>query len=581
MILLCAYWGYLFFVFAAAGGLTIRLMSLGTDQQPPISINMLVWLGVAAITMVCIAYNLFLPITASFHLAVVILLSLWLIIDRKSSWAIYRSCLFYGLQEPHTWEWIRRSRRAFIRTAAMAAIVSLAGLYTAGFSTGYETGYDTDLYHAQSVQWAKKYAAVPGLGNIHLRLAFNNASFLTAAFFDVYRFKNKSYHVFNSFLFVVVAGMLFYRLVNLLLGEFCLTNTFSAVVLFYLLHYTHTVNSLSPDVTVTLLTISLAVLFLDILDQRKTELLPHGFLLICFGITVKLSMVPFILLPVFTGFHFLKNGKRVTSHPIVFTGTGMLRYAVPGSLILVPWIIRGIILSGYLLWAFPAVDLLHVDWKVPKSYVTGELAWIRSWAWAPGTSPPKFAAKSRWFWLLYWTKAHRQLLYRLGIFASANVILGALFRDRYLKIIRKIWPACLVLFLGLLFWFVNAPDVRFAAGYLFCAKSLLLALPLSVCKGQLQKIVQFSAVLFILFTSMHLMIQNLPKARQSTQPLPAYKKFPITEYVFPSGLRVNLTVEPEDRCGNADIPCMPFHYKDFEIVMRGKDLQRGFRRLLH
>lgn len=583
MILLYAYWGYFLFVFAAAGGVSIRLMSLGTHQQQPIPLNVLIWLGVAAVTMICTVYNLIFPITASFHLVVVILLSLWLVLDRKFCWTIiYHGGMFCSLTGSACSKRINWARRHFIQIAVMVLIVSLVSLYTSRFSTGYEAAYDTDLYHAQSVQWAKKYAAVPGVGNIHLRLAFNNASFLTAAFFDVFGLKNKSYHVLNSFLFITTVSMLFFRLVNLLRGEFGLTNTFSAVLLYYLLQYTHTLNSLSPDVTVTLLTISLAVLFLDILDKKKIDILPYGFLLICFGITVKLSMVPFLVLPIFTGFYLLINDRQGKAAFKAGVKTGvLLRYAVPCCLIIVPWVLRGIILSGYLLWAFPAVDLLHVDWKIPKSYVTNELAWIRSWAWAPGTSPQKFAAKNHWFWFLHWVKVHRQLLDTMGFLASVNIILSVFFRSRYLKIIQGIWPFCLFLILGLLFWFVNAPDTRFAAGYLFCAKSLLVALPLSLCRGSFQKILQFSAALVVLFVSMHLMIRHLPKIRQLTQPLPAYRKFPTTKYVLPSGLRVNLTVAPDDRCGNAEIPCMPFLYKKFDVTMRGNDLQKGFRRIHH
>ena len=42
---------------------------------------------------------------------------------------------------------------------------------------------DTESYHAQSIQWVRKFAVVPGLGNIHGRLAFNSMFFVVSGMF--------------------------------------------------------------------------------------------------------------------------------------------------------------------------------------------------------------------------------------------------------------------------------------------------------------------------------------------------------------------------------------------------------------
>ena len=45
------------------------------------------------------------------------------------------------------------------------------------------TWLDTQSYHAQNIQWIRKYAVVPGLGNLHDRFAFNSMFFVISALF--------------------------------------------------------------------------------------------------------------------------------------------------------------------------------------------------------------------------------------------------------------------------------------------------------------------------------------------------------------------------------------------------------------
>jgi hypothetical protein len=48
----------------------------------------------------------------------------------------------------------------------------------------FRLSYDTGLYHLQTLQWIKTQPIVPGLANLHSRLAVNSAIFLLAAVAD-------------------------------------------------------------------------------------------------------------------------------------------------------------------------------------------------------------------------------------------------------------------------------------------------------------------------------------------------------------------------------------------------------------
>ena len=58
--------------------------------------------------------------------------------------------------------------------------------------------YDHGLYHMQTVRWIHDFAIVPGLGNLHHRLAFNNASFLYAALLDSGPLAGRGYYLANT-----------------------------------------------------------------------------------------------------------------------------------------------------------------------------------------------------------------------------------------------------------------------------------------------------------------------------------------------------------------------------------------------
>ncbi|MCW8140390.1 MAG: hypothetical protein KIT58_15940, partial [Planctomycetota bacterium] len=60
---------------------------------------------------------------------------------------------------------------AFALSFLLALVLALRALSVAAI-------YDTGLYHLSSVRWLMEAPIVPGLGNLHGRLAFNNSSFL-------------------------------------------------------------------------------------------------------------------------------------------------------------------------------------------------------------------------------------------------------------------------------------------------------------------------------------------------------------------------------------------------------------------
>ena len=88
---------------------------------------------------------------------------------------------------------VKESGRAHLIAALI--LVLIWGYCT---SRGY-MHYDSDLYHAQSIRWIEEYGVVPGLGNIHVRFAYNSSFFALSALYSMRFLGGQSLHTVNGF----------------------------------------------------------------------------------------------------------------------------------------------------------------------------------------------------------------------------------------------------------------------------------------------------------------------------------------------------------------------------------------------
>ena len=63
---------------------------------------------------------------------------------------------------------------------------------------------DTGLYHAQTIRWIETFPAVPGLGNLHSRLAYNSSWLTLNALFSFAFLGGQSYHPLPGLIVLVI-----------------------------------------------------------------------------------------------------------------------------------------------------------------------------------------------------------------------------------------------------------------------------------------------------------------------------------------------------------------------------------------
>lgn len=230
-------------------------------------------------------------------------------------------------------------------------------LFAYGTSRGM-IHYDTSLYHAQSIRWIEEYGVVKGLGNLHGRLAYNSSSFALSALYSMAFLGGTSLHCCAGFL-AFVLSVVCLEIGNALREGWLRASTFARVMcVYYLVNIFDEMISPASDYFMVLLAFYIVIRFLDLCEEGERTILPYGLLcvLCVFLMTVKLSGALILLLTIYPAVLLLRE-KR-------WKETGV--YLSLGILTALPFFIRNVVISGWLVYPFTQIDLFDVVWKIPK-----------------------------------------------------------------------------------------------------------------------------------------------------------------------------------------------------------------------
>jgi hypothetical protein len=239
----------------------------------------------------------------------------------------------------------------------------------------------------------------------------------------------------------------------------------------------HWLSSPTPDIPAALLVWLAGLLFLEKVEEGTVGDLDGRWLatalLACWAVAVKLSSLPILLLPLY----LLARARPVQRRPA-------LAALLASGAVILPTVLHTAVLSGYLVYPFPALDLLPVDWKVPAARAWDDLHWVQSWARVPGKSPNEVLTMPLGAWLPGWFE-------RFPSLEKAALLTGLALGPPYLAVALAggppaKWPLDRLALvattaLGLAFWFFTAPDARFGWNFLVLLPLLLagsLAQPL-------------------------------------------------------------------------------------------------------
>lgn len=411
-------------------------------------------------------------------------------------------------------------------------------------------------YHLQAIQWAERYANIPGLGNFNRPLANNNWWFNLQAFFGFNFLGVKSVYIGNA-LFYLSAFLWFFLSPFVSKAQQWMRFFFSTFIILSL--KTAFIGAVTPDYIVTLMIYLVIDLF--VISSLKTDNYKALFvLLILFTswiLTVKATSISFLMLPMYWMLRLIKDREfKVIWKSIIIQ-----------LMFIIPWLIGNIIICGYLLYPFNEIDLFDVDWKVPSYFFEFDKIVLSSWGKVNGQDIFITQKMRVLEWLPLWFN-------QLDIFNKVLIftfLLSSLVVT-YFAINKKelIWPI-LFNYLSFFLIFFNGPHPRFLFGYM--VSSVAFAFYLLDLKISFKFMKTSLIILCLILTSSILfkysLNENFTKEIFIPKPYPNENletKF-IKDFKF-------YKVKSTNMCWD-NFPCS-YYFID-SVTLRGSNIENGFK----
>ncbi len=455
VVWICVAWSALALLFAGIGSLAWRTL-FGDEPRSLHGCFWLGWLGVVAFLQV---WQLFFRIDTWTQL---VLLSF--AVAGWSGWARGRQ-----RRPPARW-----SRETWLFAGLGLALVA----WTAARSLAPPGNLDTCLYFVQTIRWMEAYPLVVGLGNLQHGLGFNHSYYLYAALVDVGPFRGLGQHLGNGLLFLALGLRGLASTVRLVTpgARARASDLVWAAVLASALDQIGFIDLASPAADGALWSMN------ALLAAEGAAALLDG------GLAVREGTVRFALfgaavavtvkaLAVFVALPLVIFLSAVWAWPQVRSRFGpLLRWAAfSGTVADLPWMLRGLRLSGYPLYPSTLLDL-HLPWRVPEAESRHELLYDR--AFARFQSTVDFAHRSAYPWVRHWL-AIEWLDDRVFLIPALAIALGLVTLAIAAAKTRRLppaWPCLLPSLAAVVFWWAVAPDPRFATPLQWVLAAEILAL---------------------------------------------------------------------------------------------------------
>ena len=331
--------------------------------------------------------------------------------------------------------------------------------------------YDTGLYHAQSIRWIEEFGVVKGLGNLHCRLAYNSASFALSALYSMAFMGGQSYHCVAGLLALLVAGVCL-ELLSLVKRKYLKPSDFARVMaIYYLLIIFDEMVSPASDYFMVLTAFYLVIRFMDLLEEKEETVFPYAMLCVLgvFLLTLKLSAALIILLTIKPAIVLIreKRWKEIA----LYLGLGILTAA--------PFLIRNVIISGWLVYPFTGIDLFNVDWKIPQGIAAYDAKEIQ--VWGRGYTDVLLYDMPIKDWFPAWFRSIGGLDKAFLILAMAAVpVYAGRLLIRLLYKNNKSYAISTehlqlegVMIICFLFWLLSSPLIRYGCVYVYLTSAII------------------------------------------------------------------------------------------------------------
>ena len=362
-----------------------------------------------------------------------------------------------------------------VAVAAAVVIILICAYYTAAGRFAYDTG----TYHAQSIHWIESFGVVKGLAYMQTRLGFNSSYFCLCALYSMH-FMGQSLHALSGFLAVFVMLYALAGYYRHLCGQKRIhVSDFAYIAPFaYFIIVAVEIVSPATDHGVIWLIIWLCIRWTEVLEEDRDTVMRQALLCVMavFLVSIKLSVGVLALLVIFPAYILIREKKT----------KDIIKYILAGVVLILPYFIRNVLITGWLIYPFPAIDLFNLDWKIPVDGVKYEADEIV--VWARYTRDVAFIDQSIREWFpIWWSEqgtANRYLslsAFTGAVILAARIAVSLVYsaylainakKGRFIAIPSGVKEQTGYVFFGMIlllsfgFFMITAPSNRFGYGYI-------------------------------------------------------------------------------------------------------------------
>jgi hypothetical protein len=400
----------------------------------------------------------------------------------------------------------------FLSTARVLGSGSVFAVYLVVFlimAYGTSHGimhYDSDLYHAQAIRWIEEYGVVKGLGNLHVRFAYNSAAFPLSAMYSLHFLGGRSYHVMAGFFALLLAWQCIDIKNAARRGHLVISDFARLVAIYYLFTIFDEMVSPASDYFLSTLVFYVIIHLLDMYVRHERSYVPYILLALLgiYAITIKLSAAPMILLAVIPIVKLLRGRTRQKTNAFWIS-------VLLALLITVPFLLRNVLISGWLLYPVTFLDLFGFDWKIPKGVAAFDSLEIRTFG-RGYNDVASYGDATFGEWVPHWFSEIGGLNKIMLILAIVSIFVYLLYLAYFLAALsdkkngrpkeskgnkifdlssRRMLDTADFLTIGatligcLLFWFMSAPLIRYGVVYVWLTPAVILGRMFIIIQGKL------------------------------------------------------------------------------------------------
>lgn len=464
------------------------------------------------------------------------------------------------------------SFRLTVTLGQTAAVLLLFLVFAYGTSGGY-IHYDTGLYHAQSIRWIEEYGIIPGLGNLHSRLAYNSSAFCLSALYSMAFLGGRSYHCCAGFL-AFLLSLVCARVVRKGFFKAPRLSDFVRIMgIYYLLNIFDEMISPASDYFMVLLAFFILIRWMELLEEGEKSFFPYAMLsvLCVIVVSVKLSGALILLLVLKPAVQMIR--EKQVKEILKFLGLGIVSIA--------PFLVRNVILSGWLVYPFTAIDLFDFDFKIPKGMADYDAKEIQ--VWGRGYSDVTKYNEPISSWMPEWVAGLgtvNKVFLALALSGILLLILFAIYailkRKRDMLDYLHVAGTLTVCFS---FWLLSAPLIRYGCIFLWLVPVVTWGyfyLKISPHMDRFRVYAVLVALIGVYKAGAFGLEQYHNRSADHLILQKDYDKYETAEYEL-HGYKFYYSLSG-DRTGYDAFPASPVKAED---IFRGETIEEGFKDVIH